>query len=413
MKPAFVVFVGLPGSGKSTFITKNPSIKRFVISSDDVRLQFGGVTLQEGYTEGIDQVNDKLVWKTIDAMIETRLKNGITTILDATNTNVERLHNRYYTLAQKYNFRFVIIHFHIDIEESIKRNLERKPYQIVPEFAIRKMYDNLLEFGTPKWADAILNAETIKDFWTAIAEPTPDWSKYSRIYVIGDIQGCSDELNLFLKEADYNNAMFVFLGDLTDRGPKNLETIRTVNELKKKLKHRCILVKGNHDVYSTQYFNDEEVLKEHFSKTKQEYDEANIKQKETADLVKFYHKFCWYQIATFFGNKFFFTHGGIDRVVDNFAFYTGRQYVRGVGERSSCYKCDASFSEDSLKNHEAKAWSFHGHRNPEKNHFLTTPRTYVLESQVEFDGFLSVLEIVPNKNGTDHPFSFTNHKYKM
>jgi predicted kinase/predicted phosphodiesterase len=413
MKPAFVVFVGLPASGKSTFVNNNPSIKRFVISSDDVRLQFGGVTLQENYTEGIDQIHDKLVWKTIDSMIETRLRNGITTILDATNCNVERLHNRYYVLAQKYNFRFVIINFPCDIDMSIARNKERKPYQVVPEFAIRKMHDNLLEFGTPKWADLILNANAINNFWDAIAEPVPDWSKYSKIYVIGDIQGCADELDLFLKEADYNNTMFVFLGDLTDRGPKNLETIRKINKLKKLLKHRLILVKGNHDVYSTQYFNDEEVLKEHFAKTRKEYDEAILKQKEIADLVKFYHKFCWYQQATFFGHSFYFTHGGIDRVVDNFALYTGRQYVRGVGERSSCYKCDSSFSEDSLKNYCGKAWSFHGHRNPEKNHFLTTPRTFVLESQVEFDGFLSVLEVIPDKNNIEKPFQFIEHEYRL
>ncbi|MGL4759811.1 MAG: metallophosphoesterase [Patescibacteria group bacterium] len=413
MKPAFVVLVGLPGSRKSTFINDNPSIKDFVISSNEIRMKFGGIVLQEEQTESIEQLHDKLVWSTIDTMIETRLKNGLTTILNATNCNVEKLRTKYYPLTQKYNFRFVIIHFHVSLELALKRNNEPNCVRKASESRILKMNEHLANFGTPHWADLILNANTINDFWLAIKEPNPDWSKYNSIYVIGDIQGCNDQLKLFLDDANYQNSMFVFLGDLTDRGPKNLETVRTINQLKKNLKKRVVLVKGNHDIYSAEYFNDDEPSSQNFAATKLEYDQANISQKEINELMKFYQKFNWYQLANVFDHTFYFTHGGVDRVIDNFSTITGRQFVRGVYDRESCYKCDAAFSEDSLKNYNGKYWSLHGHRNPERNHFLTTPRTFVLESQVEFDGFLSVLEIIPDKSNNPYPFHFVNHKYRL
>ena len=411
MNPAFVVFVGLPASGKSTFVENHPSIKRFVISSDQVRLQFGGVTLNSEGKEGIDQLNDKLVWSTIDAMIANRLKNGVTTILDATNCNVDLIYKKYFKLTQKHNFRFVIIKFDCDIDTALERNSKREDYQIVPEFVIHKMNENLKEFGKPTWAHLILDADQITDFWTDINQVTPDWSSYSRIYVIGDIQGCYDNLDNFLKVADYENSAFVFLGDLTDRGPKNLETVRALSKLKSQLNQRMVVLLGNHDLNSRKYFGGSDVPKEQFASTKKEFEEANLSQKETAVFNKFYSKFEWFYKAIFFGHTFFFTHGGIDRVIDNPSLYSGRQYIKGVGDRSNCNQCNLDFTQDSIQNHNGKAWSFHGHRNPEHHEFLTTPRTYVLESQVEFDGYLSVLEIVPNSKNTNQPFDFIEHKY--
>ncbi|MEN8129798.1 MAG: symmetrical bis(5'-nucleosyl)-tetraphosphatase [Pseudomonadota bacterium] len=67
------------------------------------------------------------------------------------------------------------------------------------------------------------------------------------IYAIGDIQACYDELQQLLNRIDFNPAsdQLWLVGDLVDRGPKSLETLRFV----KSLGDAAITVLGNHDLH--------------------------------------------------------------------------------------------------------------------------------------------------------------------
>ena len=65
-------------------------------------------------------------------------------------------------------------------------------------------------------------------------------------FVIGDIQGCFDELQELLKKClfDQRNDCLWFAGDLINRGPKNLETMKFVLNQK-----NSVVVLGNHDLH--------------------------------------------------------------------------------------------------------------------------------------------------------------------
>ncbi len=66
-------------------------------------------------------------------------------------------------------------------------------------------------------------------------------------YIIGDLQGCYDELLKLLDHIHYNQKKdeLWFVGDIVNRGPKSLECLRFVKNLGKKGK----MVLGNHDIH--------------------------------------------------------------------------------------------------------------------------------------------------------------------
>ena len=66
-------------------------------------------------------------------------------------------------------------------------------------------------------------------------------------FVIGDIQGCLDELKILLDKLDFNSSsdQLIFVGDLVNRGPDSLGVLEYLYSIN----HCVINTLGNHDLH--------------------------------------------------------------------------------------------------------------------------------------------------------------------
>ncbi len=265
---SLVVLIGATGSGKSTFAAKHFKPTE-IISSDACR---GLVSDDEN-----NQAASSDAFALARYIIGLRLKNGLLTVIDATNVQEESRRD-WINLAKEYHCLPVAIILNIPEKVCAQRNALKADRNfgahVIPQHisqlkrGIKKLkyegFRHIIELRTPEEVDALT---------TILRDPLYNNKKHEKgpLDIIGDVHGCYDELIELLITLGYadightwahpEGRKVVFAGDLVDRGPKTPEVLKLVMSMTAAGTAYC--VPGNHDIKLMRWLNGKNVEAKH------------------------------------------------------------------------------------------------------------------------------------------------------
>ena len=250
---SLVVLMGPSGCGKSTFARKHFKATE-VMSSDGFRAL---VSDDEN-----DQTSTDDAFAALHFVAARRLARGKLTVVDATNVQPEA---RKPLVALARQFHVLPVAIVLDLPERVcrERNGVRADRDFGPH-VIRtqrsQLHRSLRGLGREGFRHVhVLKSQEEVD--AAVIERQPLWNNRKResgpFDIIGDVHGCCDELEQLLEQLGYEKngsgpwthaggRKAVFVGDLVDRGPRIVDTLRTVMSMS--AAGTALSVPGNHDM---------------------------------------------------------------------------------------------------------------------------------------------------------------------
>ncbi len=262
-KLSLVVLIGPSGSGKSTFARRH-FLPTEVLSSDACRAMVSD--------EENNQTVTKDAFEVLHFVAAKRLALGRLTVIDATNVQPEARKPLVH-LARQYHCLPVAVVLNLPERLCQDRNRQREDRNFGPH-VIRQQQSQLRRslrgLGREGFRHVFV-METPEEVEAVVMERVPLWNDKSGEHgpfdVIGDVHGCCDELEELLLRLGYTVEAYapggpslvsgpayshpagrkaVFVGDLVDRGPRILDTVRLVRNMVHCGSALC--VPGNHDM---------------------------------------------------------------------------------------------------------------------------------------------------------------------
>src|SRR6516162_2457549 len=260
---SLVVLIGPSGSGKSTFARKH-FLPTEVLCSDACRAMVSDEETNQAVT------ND--AFEVLHFIAAKRLALGRLTVIDATNVQPEA-RKPLVAVARQYHCLPVAIVLNMPEKVCHERNRLRDERAFGPH-VVRQQHTQLrrsLRGLAKEGFRHIFVLESPEEAEAATIERVPLYNdkrhEHGPFDIIGDIHGCCDELEILLRQLGYEIAAFapggpsfvsgaaykhpsgrkvVFVGDLVDRGPRILATVRLVHNMVASGAAFC--VPGNHDM---------------------------------------------------------------------------------------------------------------------------------------------------------------------
>lgn len=236
-----VLLSGAPGAGKSSACEDLPP--QLVVSSDDLRHRFFGTApaMVDGQVgQRPLATDDGLIFSTLENLVKSRLKVGLTTVVDATLLT-DRDRKPLAKLADQFGAPCQVIIFNLPLEQLQRQNRQRP--NAVPA-AVVEAFHQRLETSS-QWPYTLISQPV------SLTVDIPTIPDVVELDVIGDVHGLKETLLALLERLGYDRHLdhpqgrrLCFLGDLVDRGPQSLEVLDLAMAAVAK-GHYCL--RGNHD----------------------------------------------------------------------------------------------------------------------------------------------------------------------
>ncbi|MET9131474.1 polynucleotide kinase-phosphatase [Streptomyces antibioticus] len=245
---SLVVLIGASGSGKSTFARRHFKPTE-VISSDFCR---GLVSDDEN-----DQSATRDAFDVLHYIAGKRLASGRRTVVDATSVQSDA-RRKLVELAREHDVLPIAIVLDVPEEVCAERNAARTDRADMPRRVIQRHIRELRRSLRHLEREGFRKVHVLRgvadvDGATVVTEKRfNDLTHLTGPFdIIGDIHGCSAELEALLGKLGYADGVHpegrqaVFVGDLVDRGPDSPAVLRRVMAMVKSGDALC--VPGNHE----------------------------------------------------------------------------------------------------------------------------------------------------------------------
>jgi len=136
--PTCYQLIGVPGSGKSTWIKNQPWAKDAVVVSTDNHVEDYAEKMSKTYSEVFDKYMPTAVQLMTDDVINAR-KNNLDIIWDQTSTTVASRKRKFKMLP---NYKHIAVVFTTPNTEELKKRLGSRPGKTIPDHVIRSMINN-------------------------------------------------------------------------------------------------------------------------------------------------------------------------------------------------------------------------------------------------------------------------------
>jgi protein phosphatase len=271
-----IVLIGASGSGKSTFAREHFRASE-ILSSDAFRAAVADDESDQSVTQD--------AFEALYYIAAKRLRNARLCVIDATNVKPQD-RSGYVELAKRYHVAAVAIVFTPNPEICLARNLARLHRNVAEQVVhsqiatLRQDLDNLRAEGFSEihYLDPAMDVAV-----EIVRKPLAcnQRQEHGPFDIIGDVHGCYQEMADLLQGLGYRASELavedpvwggctwthpdgrkaVFVGDLADRGPQVLESIRAARNMV--VSGNAFAVPGNHDIKFARWLRGETVTTAH------------------------------------------------------------------------------------------------------------------------------------------------------